>query len=224
MPLPGNFNRHRKTIMSPTFEALYHQADTALIYFFRLAENPMLGYLIGIALLGILCAMAGDLTISLAIRVNGAFLDRDNAELVRMQNQSLLALQARDKESYQACNSLANDSFGKVFFRQMALGASSLWPVPFALQWLDNRFAEVAFLLPIPLGDRTSVGYAFTFIPMYILMRILFGKVRTRLPGYRRLTVPAATPDPESETLLRVEDVFPAKECRTHQAGTCSST
>ena len=197
--------------MPSFFETIVHQIDAGLMYFFRLAENPMLGYLVGIAVLAALCAVVGDLTIALAFRLNGRFFNRDNRELVQMQNKSLLALQARDKESYQACNTVANESFGKVFLSQMALGASSLWPVPFALQWLNGRFADVAFLLPIPLGTRTSVGYAFTFIPMYILMRILFGKIRTRLPGYRRLTVSNAAEDTETESMLRFDDVFPEK-------------
>jgi len=194
--------------MSPTLESIYHQVDTALIFFFRLVENPMLGYLIGIALLALLCAVIGDLTVTLAFRFNGTFFHRDNQELVRMQNKSLLALKAQDKESYQACNQIANDSFGKVFFSQMALGASSLWPVPFALQWLNERFADVAFILPIPLGVRDTVGFTFTFIPMYILMRILFGKVKTRLPGYRRLTTIGVIDEAETETMLSVDDVF----------------
>jgi hypothetical protein len=189
--------------MSPNLETLYHQTDAALVFFFRLVENPMLGYLIGIAVLALGCAVIGDLTIALAFRFNGAFFKRDNQELVRMQNKSLLALQAKDKESYQACNQVA-----KVFFSQIALGASSLWPVPFALQWLNGRFADVAFLLPIPLGARTEVGYAFTFIPMYILMRILFGQVKDRLPGYRRLTALKDEDDGEVETMLSVDDVF----------------
>lgn len=204
--------------MLPSVETFYRQIDTALIFFFRLADNPMLGYLIGIAVLALLCAVAGDLTVSLALRINRRFLNDDTAELVRMQNKSLLALRARDKESYEACNTLANESFGKVFFSQLALGASSLWPVAFALQWLHERFAEVSFLLPFPLGDRTSVGYAFTFIPMYILLRIGFSHLRTRLPGYRRLTAGADGDPAETEPLLSVMDVFPdKKDCRSER-------
>jgi hypothetical protein len=195
--------------MSPTFEPIYRQADAALIFFFRLVENPMLGYLIGIAVLALLCVVVGDRTIALAVRFNGAFFDRDNRELVRMQNKSLLALQARDKASYLACNQVANDSFGKVFFSQLALGASSLWPVPFALQWLGERFGEVAFLLPIPLGARDSVGFAFTFIPMYILVRIVFGKLKDRLPFFRGLPPAPAIGQGEGEQMLGFSDVFP---------------
>lgn len=195
--------------MTPIVETIYHQTDAALIFFFRLAANPMLGYLLGIAVLAFVCVVLGDLTIALAFRCNGTFFHRDSLELVRMQNKSLLALRAGDKKSYQACNEMANDSFGKVFFSQIALGASSLWPVPFALHWLDGRFADVAFLLPIPLGQLTSVGYAFTFIPMYILVRILFGHVRSHLPGYRRLTQPPAGDAEEIEVMLSMADVFP---------------
>ena len=195
--------------MLPIIETIYQQIDAALIFFFRLAANPMLGYLLGIAVLALVCVVLGDLTITLALRFNGDFFHKDSLELVRMQNKSLLALRARDKESYQACNELANDSFGKVFFSQIALGASSLWPVPFALQWLDGRFADVTFLLPISLGALTSVGYAFTFIPMYILVRILFGHARTCLPGYRRLMAPSTHDSEETEIMLSMADVFP---------------
>jgi hypothetical protein len=198
--------------MPSSFETLYYHIDAALIYFFRLTANPMLGYMAGIAVLALLCVVIGDLTVAVAFRVNGSFFRRDNRELVSMQNKSLLALQARDKKSYQACNEMANDSFGKVFFTQIALGASSLCPVPFALQWLDGRFGDVAFLLPFALGSRTTVGYAFTFIPMYILVRILFAHARTQLPGYRRLTVPEVLEPSETEAMLTMDDVFPIRK------------
>jgi hypothetical protein len=202
--------------MSPILETIYHQTDAALIFFFRLAANPMLGYLLGIAVLALVCVVLGDLTITLALRVKGTYFHQDSLELVRMQNKSLLALRAGDKESYQACNEMANDSFGKVFFSQIALGASSLWPLPFALHWLDGRFADVAFVLPIPLGHLTSVGYAFSFIPMYILVRILFGRVRPHLPGYRRLTGSPAGDAEDIEVMLSMEDVFPARPKGLH--------
>ena len=198
--------------MPSSFETLYNHVDAVLIYFFRLTDTPIIGYLAGIAVLALVCVVLGDLTVAAAFRVNGAFFRRDNRELVSMQNKSLIALQAQDKASYQACNEIANDSFGKVFFSQIALGASSLWPVPFALQWLDGRFADVEFLLPFTLGTRTTVGYAFTFIPMYILLRILFGHVRTHLPGYRRLTVPEVLDPSETEAMLTMDEVFPMRK------------
>jgi len=40
------------------------------------------------------------------------------------------------------------------------------------------------------------------------LMRILFGQVKDRLPGYRRLTALSDEDDGEEETMLRVDDVL----------------
>jgi hypothetical protein len=207
--------------MPSIFENLYAHVDAILIYFFRLSDNPMLGYLVGIAVLALVCVVLGDLTVVAAYRVNGAFFRQDSRELISMQNKSLLALRAQDKQSYQACNEMANDSFGKVFFSQIAIGASSLWPVPFALQWLDGRFADVTFILPFALGSRTSVGYAFTFIPLYILLRILFGHVRTRLPGYRALTMAVRSDASQQEKMLTMEDVFPVR--KKDQDGHCGA-
>ncbi len=190
-------------------ETLYGQLDAFLIAFFRLAENPMLGYLTGIAVLALVCVIVGDLSMGLAYRWNHAFLQRDNRRLVRLQNGSLRALKARDKESYQALNREANDAFGKVFFTRVALAAASLWPLPFAMQWLEARFGDVLFALPLALpktGD--AVGYAFTFIPMYILVRIVFGRLRSRLPIFRRVLTLQVREQMDGEQMLSFTDVF----------------
>ncbi|MDJ0666524.1 MAG: hypothetical protein QNJ61_04580 [Desulfobacterales bacterium] len=190
-------------------ETLYTQLDAFLIYFFRLADNPMLGYLSGIAVLALGCVILGELSMGVAYRWNHVFLARDSRSLVRLQNGSLRALQARDKEGYQALNREANDAFGKLFFTQVALAAASLWPLPFAMHWLQARFGEVVFALPItlpPVGD--SVGYAFTFIPMYILVRILFGHVKGRLPFFRGIRALQAREQQTGEKMLSFTDVF----------------
>ncbi len=190
-------------------ETLYTQLDAFLIYFFRLADNPMLGYLSGIAVLALGCVILGELSMGVAYRWNHVFLARDSRSLVRMQNGSLRALQARDKEGYQALNREANDAFSKLFFTQVALAAASLWPLPFAMHWLQARFGEVVFALPITLpqvGD--SVGYAFTFIPMYILVRILFGHVKGRLPFFRGIRALQAREQQTGEKMLSFTDVF----------------
>ena len=190
-------------------ETLYTHLDAFLIYFFRLADNPMLGYLCGIAVLALGCVILGALSMGLAFRWNHVFLARDSRSLVRLQNGSLRALQARDKEGYQALNRAANDAFGKLFFTQVALAAASLWPLPFAMQWLQARFGDVFFILPVALpkvGD--SVGYAFTFIPMYILVRILFGQVKGRLPFFRGIRALQAREQQTGEKMLSFSDVF----------------
>ena len=190
-------------------ETLYTQLDAFLIHFFRLADNPMLGYLSGIAVLALGCVILGELSMGLAFRWNHVFLARDSRSLVRLQNGSLRALQARDKEGYQALNRAANDAFGKLFFTQVALAAASLWPLPFAMHWLQARFGEVLFTVPVTLpkvGD--AVGYAFTFIPMYILVRILFGKVKGRLPFFREIRAIQVRERDTGERMLNFSDVF----------------
>ncbi len=193
-------------------ETLYRQLDAFLIYFFRLADNPMLGYLAGITVLALACVILGELSMGVAYCWNHAFLKRDNRRLVRLQNGSLRALQARDKEKYQALNREANDAFGKVFFTRVALAAASLWPLPFAMQWLEGRFGDVAFTLPLVLpkvGD--AVGYAFTFIPMYILVRVVFGQFKGRLPFFGRIRALQAGEVQEGERMLSFADVFDSR-------------
>ncbi len=192
-------------------ETLYTQLDAFLIYFFRLADNPMLGYLSGIAVLALGCVILGELSMGVAYRWNHVFLARDSRSLVRLQNGSLRALQARDKEGYQALNREANDAFGKVFFTQVALAAASLWPLPFAMYWLDSRFGDVVFTLPAVLSPSgATVGYAFTFIPMYILMRIVFGRLKNHLPFFRGIRLLQRHAQPDGEQMLSLADVFPA--------------
>ena len=75
------------------------------------------------------------------------------------------------------------------FFAQIALAAGALWPVPFALAWMHIRFSDVDFALPfhVPyVGDY--VGYAFSFIPMYILVRILFVRLKPHLPYFSKIS------------------------------------
>ncbi|MDO9565998.1 MAG: hypothetical protein Q7J15_04590 [Candidatus Desulfaltia sp.] len=170
------------------FQTIYLNIDTFLIFFFRITTNPVIGYFIGILVLSVICVIIGEFTISLAFRFNKKYIDHDNRKMVRMQNLSVQALMAKDKMSYKACNKEANEAFGKVFFKQIALAASSLWPIPFALGWMQTRFLDVEFLLPcrLPaLGE--SAGYSFTFIPMYILARILFGKIKHKLPYFKKM-------------------------------------
>ncbi len=193
-------------------ETLYRQLDAFLIAFFRLAENPMMGYLAGIAVLSLVCVVLGELSMGVVYRWNHAYLKRDNRRLVRLQNGSLRALQARDKDGYRALNREANDAFGKVFFSRVALAAASLWPLPFAMQWLESRFGDVAFALPLVLpriGD--AVGYAFSFIPMYILVRVVFGRLKGRLPFFRGIRSLQAGEAAEGERMLSFADVFHSK-------------
>ena len=132
----------------------------------------------GTFILAVWSTLLGKLTMALVMRVNLSHVKDGLAETGMRHNQSMNALKAGDKEAYKAINKLANEAYGKTFFLQVAMAAASLWPVPLALGWLQLRFSGVLFPVPVKLpvlGD--SVGYAFIFIPLYILVRILVGKV-----------------------------------------------
>jgi hypothetical protein len=97
------------------------------------------------------------------------------------------ALKAGDKKSYKAINQLANEAYGKTFFLQVAMGAATLWPIPLALGWLQLRFSEVRFPLPLDVSLlRNGVGYEFVFIPLYILVRILVANLVGWIGQFRK--------------------------------------
>jgi hypothetical protein len=173
--------------------------DSAFIYFFRLPDIPILGYYLGCAVLSLACVVVGQITIAIAFFWNKRFIDADNREMVRMHNLSVRALLAKDKKAYKSCNKVANDAFGKVFFSQIALSISSLWPVAFAAGWLQTRFQDVTFALPVSLPViGNQVGFMFTFLPIYILVYILFGWIKGRLPLFRTIVKRLEQYDTES--------------------------
>ena len=183
--------------------------DSAFIFFFRLPEIPILGYYLGCTVLSLASVVVGQITIAIAFFWNQKFIDRDNREMVRMHNLSVRALLAKDKGAYKNCNKVANDAFGKVFFSQVALSISSLWPVAFAAGWLQTRFQDVTFPLPfsVPvLGDH--VGFMFTFLPIYILMYILFGWIKGHLPFFRTVVKRLEQYDGEGdEKMIRISEL-----------------
>lgn len=187
---------------------LYIYIDRFLIGFFRISDIPIFGYLIGTAILSLACVVLGQFTLSLAYRTNRTNLKSNNNEMVRMHNLSIYALLAKNKKAYKSCNKEANDAFGKYFFAQIALGISSLWPIPFALAWMQTRFDGVDFLLPFALpGVGQAVGYTFTFIPMYVLVYILFGKIKHRLPYFKREHEFLKADVNDTEKMLSISDL-----------------
>jgi hypothetical protein len=159
---------------------MFYHFDSFLISFYRVFETPIFGYLFGTFCLAVFCLLLGQVTQAVIWCWNRPWLNMDNREMVRMHNLSLKALSAKDKAAYKASNKVANDAFGKFFFARMAMGMASLWPVPFALAWMDIRFGDVEFQV-IGLG---SAGYLTTFIPVYILAVILFSKAINRTPFF----------------------------------------
>jgi hypothetical protein len=108
--------------------------------------------------------------------------------MVKHHNLSVKALRSSDKEAYKAVNKQAHEAFGKYFFSQAGAFTLSIWPLPFALAWMELRFGGIPLELPFRLpGVGDSVFYPFFFIPIYIVVRIAYGKLMRRLPAYRRI-------------------------------------
>ena len=168
---------------------LYTVIDAALMCFYRLPDNPLLVYFLGTFVLSVVCIAVGKISISLAFRLNGKQIEYDNHAIEHYQNLSIEALKTGDKTSYKACNIIANNAFGKSFFSKIGLAASSLWPVFTALGWMQYRFSEVEFYLPLSLnGSGITFGYLITFILCYISARILFGKINYKFQYFRKNT------------------------------------
>lgn len=165
------------------------QLDPLLIFFFRRTGVSLLDFFIGIFSLAMMCVVIGETTLSLALRFNRSHIDRLQQEILHQETLSLQAYQMNDRPGYKALNQSANDAWGKHFFTMAAYSAGMLWPVPFALAWLNTRFQAVAFALSAPLswifGD--TVRYPFIFILTYILCRILFKYMRPHLPYFRQV-------------------------------------
>jgi hypothetical protein len=168
---------------------LYLAADAFLIFFYRITGIPIVDFLIGTFCLAFMSVVVGELSVSLALKINKPYIDRMAGEMQEKERLSRVAYHAGDKHSYRALNKAATDVWGKQFFTMVAHSAGILWPIPFCLGWMNLRFAEVVFQVAPPLGwiFKEGVGYAFTFIPTYILCRILFKYLRPYLPYFKNV-------------------------------------
>jgi len=156
--------------------------DPVLITLYRLTGYPLVDYYLGTFLLAFLTVLVGEFTISIVFKVNKAHLDRLNARAEKMSHLSEEAFRLGDEKSYKAVNKEGNDAFGQLFFNKFGLSAASLWPIFFALAWMQERFADID--LPLPwIGWK--INYVFFFLLCYILARILFGRIKRKLPYFR---------------------------------------
>jgi len=176
--------------------------DQTLIQLFRVTGVTFLDYLMGTFALALISVILGELTISMT------------ADMIKMNNLSIMALKSQDKGSYKACNDTANDAFGKYFFNMIAYSASSLWPAFFALAWMQTRFGQVEFPLPYPLQlALPSTGYFAIFLLCYVVSRILFKNVRRYLPYFRTVQKMLDAADKESsERMMTFADLMPKKK------------
>ena len=99
-------------------------------------------------------------------------------EAKKYQDLSIEALKARDRPAYEGANKLANEAFGKSFYSQVALSAAFLWPIFFALGWMQHRFLEVEFPLPF-------IGFSLGYIGVFLISisPIIF-KAEARMPYF----------------------------------------
>lgn len=184
----------------------YIYLDAVLIAPYRIFEVPIIGFYFGTFVLCMWCILVGEITFRTAARANRNHLNKIRSDAVRMHNLSIKAIAVKDKESYRSCNSQANDAFGKYFFNMITQGAALLWPVPFALAWMGTRFSGVTFELPFPLpimGD--TLGFAVVPVNMYILCRIIWGKVKVHIPQLN--TVPGVGLEEGAEEMISWEEL-----------------
>ncbi|MEE4265627.1 MAG: hypothetical protein V2I56_23275 [Desulfobacteraceae bacterium] len=173
--------------MTAFFSAFNYQIDGFLIFFYRLTGYAFVDYIIGTICLAFFCVVIGEISVSLALKFNRRYFDEMNEEMVAKERMSMQAYKAGDMAGYKGLNKQATDVWGRRFFTMVGYSAGILWPIPFAMGWMQTRFSAVNFDLAFPLSliFGKSVGYIFTFIPIYILCRIAFKYMRPHLPYFK---------------------------------------
>ena len=156
--------------------------DALLASFYRLPGDPVWSYYFGTLLVALLAVVVGELTVSLVYRVHRPHYEKLEKRVAELNDLAQKALEMGDEESYRACNKEANEAFSRSFFGNFGLSAASLWPCPFALAWMQRHFSD--FEIPVPFFNVT-VGYIPTFVVSYIVARVVFGRIRHRLPYFR---------------------------------------
>ena len=71
---------------------------------------------------------------------------------------------------------------------------------------MNTRFGEVDFVLPF---IDATVGYTFSFLPLFILMYILFGQIRRRLPIFQSLDRNLAKVNDSAGEMVSLADLHP---------------
>ncbi|MCA1944054.1 MAG: hypothetical protein LDL30_02065 [Desulfovibrio sp.] len=158
--------------------------DPAFIWAFRLVPDPHWGFVVGSVYVALCAIVVGDVAMALAYRINRSAHLAQQREMKKHSDMSFEALVEKDKAAFKACNTLANDAFGRNFFLGATLFCASIWPLALALGWMDYRFGRVIDLSAPFLG---RVRPEFWFIPLYIVLRIAFAKIKYHLPLYGRL-------------------------------------
>lgn len=195
--------------MNITFLEIDQALDTVLIWLFRLPLPPMASFMVGLALLALILTVIGELCMAGAYFANRKHFAEITRDMTTNNNASIRALARQDKKSYTACNSLANEAFGRNFFSGLALFASSVWPVAFALSWLQFRYGNIDFFT-LPFAEA-PVGVNFIFIPLYIVIRFAFAKAKPYLPVFAQIKKAVAANEFSGEDLMTWGDLVQDK-------------
>lgn len=172
--------------------------DPLLIMPYRLPGNALVGFFFGTACVALLCVVIGDISQLIVSYLNRKRLGELQAAMLHNHKLSETALRMGDKESYKAVNKQGHDAFGHFFSLGAALFCVSIWPMPFILGWMTDRFNGVTPVLPWELPiTGANPPIVFWFLLLYIPLRMAYAKILGRFPWYARLR-PAPTPPPSS--------------------------
>jgi len=182
----------------------YLLMDPYLIWLYRITGHAFADFMLGTFLLAFIALVIGELTISVVFLIIKKRIDKVTDEVIRYQNLSMDAVASRRKDAYNAANKLANDAFGKSFFMQIALSAAFLWPIPFALTWMQYRFGEVEF--PILFSEH-SLGFPAVFIALYAAAYLMFRRVKYKIPYFKRIKAILDSYDLRSRKIKTLADL-----------------
>lgn len=170
--------------MNPT-SPFFLVFDPWLIAPFRWLPSATAGYILGVIVLALYCVIIGDLSATLVTYFNTKYIKKIQGKMDHHHHLSEQALMRGDKESFKAVNSQALDAFGHSFSLGAAIFCVSIWPMPFALAWLNLRFAdaplELAVHLPF-LGN--TIEYFPSFLLLYISVRMIYSSIMRRFTWY----------------------------------------
>ncbi len=170
--------------LSPFFLVL----DPWLIAPFRWLPSATAGYLLGVVVLALYCIIVGDLSATLVTYFNTKYIKKIQAKMDHHHHLSEQALMQGDKESYKAVNSQALDAFGHSFSLGAAIFCVSIWPMPFALAWLNIRFADAPLELPFNLPFLgNTIEYFPSFLLLYIATRMTYSWIVRKMSWYSGL-------------------------------------
>ncbi len=158
---------------------LHNVVDDILMSFFRYPESPVTGFLLGTAVLSLISVCIGEVSMYLSFRWNKQKIVQTSLDMGHYHALSISALKTDNEKAYKACNSIANESYGKSFFLQITLVAASFWPVLLALGWMQYRFEHVQFSITLSsLNTEYSSGYFSIFALCYLMVRLAYIKIK----------------------------------------------